>query len=156
MRLFQATCFRCRPAGFLSFSCLSIIVGALTGFVLGLPVLRLRGDYLAIVTLGFAEVVRALVNNLDKPVNFTNGPRGISADQQAAAILSASCWNFSACQVPEAKLYPLYFYFLILLAGLPSSFWSPGSWKTRASGAPGKRSVKTRLPPRPWAFRWCA
>src|SRR6185503_3290512 len=62
------------------FVCLvsSIAVGALTGILLGLPVLRLRGDYLAIVTLGFAEVVRALANNLDKPINFTNGPRGIS------------------------------------------------------------------------------
>src|SRR5678815_2408571 len=63
---------------FFFFLVLSIGVGALTGVLLGLPVLRLRGDYLAIVTLGFAEVVRALVNNLDKPINLTNGPRGIA------------------------------------------------------------------------------
>ena len=113
MRLFQATCFRCRPTGFLSFSSLSIIVGALTGLVLGLPVLRLRGDYLAIVTLGFAEVVRALMNNLDKPVNFTNGPRGI-APISKPPLFFQPVLEFFGLQVPEAKLYPLYFYFLIL------------------------------------------
>ena len=53
------------------------VAGALaasTGFLLGLPVLRLRGDYLAIVTLGFGEITRLLLNNL----NFlTGGPDGI-------------------------------------------------------------------------------
>ena len=53
-------------------------VAALTGVLLGLPVLRLRGDYLAIVTLGFGEVIRVLANNLDKPINLTNGPKGIT------------------------------------------------------------------------------
>ena len=48
------------------------------GILLGLPVLRLHGDYLAIVTLGFGEVIRVLANNLDKPINFTNGPKGIT------------------------------------------------------------------------------
>src|SRR5262245_32302409 len=54
---------------FFPFLLLSVAVGALTGVLLGLPVMRLRGDYLAVVTLGFAEVVRALANNLDKPIN---------------------------------------------------------------------------------------
>ena len=45
------------------------------GFVLGFPVLRLRGDYLAIVTLGFGEIIRLLLVNL---VDFTGGPDGIS------------------------------------------------------------------------------
>lgn len=49
-------------------------LAALVGFLLGLPVLRLRGDYLAIVTLGFGEITRLLLNNL----NFlTGGPDGI-------------------------------------------------------------------------------
>jgi branched-chain amino acid transport system permease protein len=50
---------------------------AFVGILLGLPVLRLRGDYLAIVTLGFGEVVRMLVRNLDSPINFTNGAQGL-------------------------------------------------------------------------------
>jgi branched-chain amino acid transport system permease protein len=46
--------------------------------LLGAPTLRLRGDYLAIVTLGFGEIIRVFLNNLDHPVNITNGPKGIS------------------------------------------------------------------------------
>jgi branched-chain amino acid transport system permease protein len=48
------------------------------GVLLGAPTLRLRGDYLAIVTLGFGEIIRVFMNNLDAPVNITNGPKGIS------------------------------------------------------------------------------
>ncbi len=53
---------------------------ALAGFfgvVLGAPTLKLRGDYLAIVTLGFGEIIRVFLNNLDQPVNITNGPKGL-------------------------------------------------------------------------------
>ena len=46
--------------------------------LLGAPTLRLRGDYLAIVTLGFGEIIRVFMNNLDHPVNITNGPKGIN------------------------------------------------------------------------------
>lgn len=53
-------------------------IAALAGVILGAPVLRLRGDYLAIVTLGFGEIIRVFMNNLDAPVNITNGPKGIS------------------------------------------------------------------------------
>ena len=54
-------------------------LAALAGVLLGTPVLRLRGDYLAIVTLGFGEIIRVFMNNLEHPVNITNGPRGLSA-----------------------------------------------------------------------------
>lgn len=47
------------------------------GILLGAPTLRLRGDYLAIVTLGFGEIIRVFMNNLDNPVNITNGPKGL-------------------------------------------------------------------------------
>ena len=50
------------------------IMAAFFGFILGFPVLRLRGDYLAIVTLGFGEIIRILLNNLTE---LTGGPRGI-------------------------------------------------------------------------------
>ena len=65
-----------------------------------LPVLRIRGDYLAVVTLGFGEVIRVLANNLDKPINFTNGPRGITPITRPAMFGLA---------------YGEYFYFLVLL-----------------------------------------
>ncbi len=50
-------------------------MAALAGFLLGFPVLRLRGDYLAIVTLGFGEIIRILLNNL---TSITGGPNGIT------------------------------------------------------------------------------
>ena len=55
-----------------------IALAAVFGVLLGFPVLRLRGDYLAIVTLGFGEIIRIFMNNLDAPVNITNGPQGIN------------------------------------------------------------------------------
>lgn len=67
---------------FYLFVFLAIIAAAITGLLLGLPVLRVRGDYLAIVTLGFGELIRVLANNLDKPLNFTNGPQGITPIQR--------------------------------------------------------------------------
>ncbi|NMM80401.1 ABC transporter ATP-binding protein [Acidovorax sp. SRB_14] len=56
---------------------LALLVAAGTGVLLGIPVLKLRGDYLAIVTLGFGEIIRIFLNNLDHPVNLTNGPKGV-------------------------------------------------------------------------------
>jgi branched-chain amino acid transport system permease protein len=54
------------------------LVAALFGVLLGAPTLKLRGDYLAIVTLGFGEIIRIFLNNLSRPVNITNGPQGIT------------------------------------------------------------------------------
>ncbi|MBL8359487.1 MAG: ABC transporter ATP-binding protein [Rubrivivax sp.] len=56
---------------------LAALLAAVAGVLLGTPVLKLRGDYLAIVTLGFGEIIRVFMNNLEHPVNITNGPRGL-------------------------------------------------------------------------------
>ena len=69
------------PTGFFSedwawLSCVPLAMAftALAGLILGTPTLRLRGDYLAIVTLGFGEIIRLLADNL---ADITNGPRGL-------------------------------------------------------------------------------
>jgi branched-chain amino acid transport system permease protein len=64
--------------GFGFWVCLPIagLAAAAFGFVLGFPVLRLRGDYLAIVTLGFGEIIRVFLRNL---TDLTGGPNGISS-----------------------------------------------------------------------------
>jgi branched-chain amino acid transport system permease protein len=55
-----------------------VVLGtALFGILIGAPTLRLGGDYLAIVTLGFGEITYLLLLNLDRPINITNGPSGI-------------------------------------------------------------------------------
>ncbi|WP_277594495.1 ABC transporter permease subunit [Pseudomonas chlororaphis] len=66
---------------------LAALLAAGCGLVLGAPTLRLRGDYLAIVTLGFGEIIR-IPRNLDRPVNLTNGPKGI-----AQVDPKCTCWG---------------------------------------------------------------
>ncbi len=61
--------------GFWSAMPLSVLLTTAAGFILAVPSLRLKGDYLAIVTLGFGEIVRLVLNNWD---SFTRGPNGIS------------------------------------------------------------------------------
>jgi len=72
-------------------------LAALAGVLLGIPVLRLRGDYLAIVTLGFGEIIRVLMNNLD---GLTNGPQGIARLDEAVIF----GWHLSS---PVDYLYLL-------------------------------------------------
>jgi len=57
---------------------LGALVACIFGVLLGAPTLKLRGDYLAIVTLGFGEIIRIFLNNLSRPFNLTNGPQGIT------------------------------------------------------------------------------
>ncbi|HYD80247.1 MAG TPA: ABC transporter ATP-binding protein [Paucimonas sp.] len=57
---------------------LGALLAGVLGALLGIPTLKLRGDYLAIVTLGFGEVIRLLIHNLSAPINITDGPRGIN------------------------------------------------------------------------------
>ncbi|HAE60075.1 MAG TPA: branched-chain amino acid ABC transporter permease [Anaerolineae bacterium] len=106
---------------FYLFLILGAIVASIVGLLLGLPVLRVRGDYLAIVTLGFGEVIRVLANNLDKPLNFTNGPQGITPIQRptlAPEFVEAFNNIFSGVigrPVSTGELYNVLFYVLSLI-----------------------------------------
>lgn len=73
-------------------------IAGLFGMLLGAPTLKLRGDYLAIVTLGFGEIIRVFLNNLDHPVNITNGPKGLSQ------IDSITLFKFDALGIPGINL----------------------------------------------------
>ena len=92
-------------------------LAAIAGVLLGAPVLKLRGDYLAIVTLGFGEIIRVFMNNLEHPVNITNGPRGLDR------IDSMNLFGFSFGKplqigdftIPSVTLY--YWLFLSLVIG---------------------------------------
>jgi len=80
------------------------LVGAmLAGVVLGAPTLRLRGDYLAIVTLGFGEIVRIAAGNFD---SITVGPRGITSIPHPAINVAAVHYSFG--------LNPRGYYYLLL------------------------------------------
>ncbi len=112
--IFSFAHFPLAPGWFFVFLVVGLVVAALTGILLGLPVLRLRGDYLAIVTLGFGEVIRVLANNLDKPINITNGPKGITPIQRPPLFFQPLL-EALGLEVEPSVLYPLYFYFLVLL-----------------------------------------
>lgn len=62
--------------GFWTMLPLAAVLAAVAGAILGFPVLRMHGDYLAIVTLGFGEIIRLVLNNW---LSFTGGPNGLSA-----------------------------------------------------------------------------
>jgi branched-chain amino acid transport system permease protein len=115
------TPFFLAPDFFYLFIFLGVAVAALSGILLGLPVLRLRGDYLAMVTLGFGEVIRVLANNLDKPLNITNGPQGISPIQRptvpepVAEIMAVLFKPLVGHAITEDKIYNLFFYIMALL-----------------------------------------
>ncbi|HEY8101728.1 MAG TPA: ABC transporter ATP-binding protein [Burkholderiaceae bacterium] len=99
---------------------LGAAVAGLFGALLGAPTLKLRGDYLAIVTLGFGEIIRIFMNNLSEPINITNGPQGINMIDPirifgvslAGEAGSQSTVHIGSFSMPSVNAY--YFLFLVL------------------------------------------
>jgi branched-chain amino acid transport system permease protein len=112
--IFGGEHFPLGPWWFFVFLFVGVAVAAGAGILLGLPVLRLHGDYLALVTLGFGEVIRVLANNLDKPINFTNGPKGITPINRPPIFFAPLLRSLGIDPDPNV-IYPLYLYALVLL-----------------------------------------
>ena len=93
-------------------------VAALFGILLGAPTLKLRGDYLAIVTLGFGEIIRVFLNNLDQPINITNGPKGLAGIDPLSifGVSLGKTFVFGSYQLSSVAMY----YYLFLAAVLVS------------------------------------
>jgi len=91
---------------------LGALVAAVFGVLLGAPTLRLRGDYLAIVTLGFGEIIRIFLNNLNRPVNITNGPQGITLIDPIGLGDIALNKTYSLAGLTLAPVHSYYFVFL--------------------------------------------
>jgi branched-chain amino acid transport system permease protein len=91
-------------------------IAALFGVLLGAPTLKLRGDYLAIVTLGFGEIVRIFLNNLSRPVNITSGPQGIALIDP----FRIDGFSFAAMQTIAGLDFsgPIKYYYVLLLVML--------------------------------------
>ena len=92
---------------------LAALVAAGCGIVLGAPTLKLRGEYLAIVTLGFGEIIRILMRNLDRPVNITNGAKGISGvdSLNLFGLKFSGVYHWFGFKVPALWLW----YYLLML-----------------------------------------
>ena len=99
---------------------LAAVIASLAGAILGAPTLKLRGDYLAIVTLGFGEIIRIFMNNLNSPVNITNGPQGINlidpvrlgSVSLAGESGTGGLVKLAGFEMPSVNAY--YFLFLVL------------------------------------------
>ena len=94
---------------------LALLLAAMAGVLLGIPVLKLRGDYLAIVTLGFGEIIRIFLNNLDHPFNITNGPKGINQidSVRVFGLNLGKPLSIGGFEVASVSLY--YYLFLVLV-----------------------------------------
>jgi branched-chain amino acid transport system permease protein len=92
-------------------------LAALSGILFGAPVLKLRGDYLAIVTLGFGEITRIFLNNLNAPVNVTNGPQGITLIDpiRIAGFNLGRPQSLFGMTLPSVYLYYFLFLFLVIV-----------------------------------------
>lgn len=94
---------------------LAAVVAGFFGVLLGAPTLKLRGDYLAIVTLGFGEIVRVFLNNLDRPINITNGPKGLGQidSVQLFGLNFGKSTTLFGFEIASVSLY--YYLFLTLV-----------------------------------------
>jgi len=93
-------------------------VSALAGVLLGAPTLKLRGDYLAIVTLGFGEIIRVFLNNLDAPINITNGPKGINSIDaiSVGGVSLGEPWHVAGMTLPPVTLHYYLFLAIVVVA----------------------------------------
>lgn len=91
------------------------LFACLFGVLLGAPTLKLRGDYLAIVTLGFGEIVRLFMNNLDRPVNITNGPQGIDLIDPVEIAGYSLSKGMTVAGEHFGSAYAYYYLFLIVM-----------------------------------------
>ena len=114
-----------------------VAVTAFAGVLIGAPTLRLRGDYLAIVTLGFGEITYILLVNLDRPVDITGGPSGLISIDPPSAFGYVVSGNIG-----------YYYLFLGILAFVLLASYGCA---IRASAGRGKQSGRTNSRPRPWA-----
>lgn len=75
------------------------LMAAVTGFIIGIPALRLKGDYLAIITLGFGEIIRVVLTNLDDVVGFflTGGAGGLLGIPKTTTFLNTFIWVGVTC-----------------------------------------------------------
>jgi branched-chain amino acid transport system permease protein len=93
---------------------LGATLAGIFGVVLGAPTLRLRGDYLAIVTLGFGEIIRIFLNNLNAPVNITNGPQGITQIDPIGFGAFSFAKTHEVLGVSMPSVYFYYYLFVVL------------------------------------------
>jgi branched-chain amino acid transport system permease protein len=97
---------------------LGAAISGLFGLILGAPTLRLRGDYLAIVTLGFGEIIRIFLNNLNAPINITNGPQGVNGIDPISLGNMSLAKTQTLVGVSTPSVHQYYYLFLTLMLAI--------------------------------------
>ena len=115
------------------------LVACLFGVLLGAPTLKLRGDYLAVVTLGFGEIIRIFLNNLSNPVNITNGPQGIARIDP----FKLGSFDFSKTETIMGLNFsgPIKYYYLLIVVMVAVNKGANGSTAVPPT------SISRRVPP---------
>ena len=129
------------------FFLVALAIAVLAGILLGSPTLRLRGDYLAIVTLGFGEIVRITANNAE---DVTVGPWGITQIPHPAVDLGFIRYDFGLNNRPYYwLLVTVIFIWIVVLRGLNASSigraWVAIREDEVAAAAMGVRTVRMKL-----------
>ena len=112
-----------------------MLLAAGVGVLIGAPVLRLRGDYLAIVTLGLGEMVRLISSNWSKPL--VGGPQGMR-NITDAEVFGLNFRQPATLLLPRARVRRC------------SRFSSRGDWRRPVSAGRGTRCARTSRSPTPW------
>ncbi len=130
---------------------LAIIITGITGVILGTPTLRVRGDYLAIVTLGFGEIVRLLADNL---TDVTNGATGLQSVLYPEIGRSADSPGgvFSTANNTSSLNYGVWWYWFGIAAVIIVLIVIGNLERSRV-GRSWVASARTRTPPRSWVCR---
>ena len=90
---------------------LAIVFAGISGLILGAPTLRLRGDYLAIVTLGFGEIIKRTANNSD----FVNGPRGVQGIPRPPSLSEFEIFGVQPLKYGFLDSRPYYYLLLVFI-----------------------------------------
>lgn len=94
---------------------IGMVIGAIFGCIIGYPTLRMRGDYLAIVTMGFGEIIRLVLNNWDK---LTKGPNGLLGMAKPAVVYPALTDGGLSWVVYSLKSLHALYYLMFIIAVL--------------------------------------
>src|ERR1700709_1103916 len=131
------------------------LIAAGFGVLFGAPTLRLRGDYLAIVTLGFGEIVPIVVRNVDSVTNGAAGLNGIQAPRLLGHSFGVAAWPYYYVGIAMVAL--LIFVSIRLRDSRIGRAWmairedATAAAGPPARAEPGWRSAKTRPPQPQWA-----
>ena len=130
--LFTKYCTWPEPVAFAAGLALGALMACLFGVLIGIPALRLSGDYLAILTLGFGEIIRITLNNIDNVLGFSlfYGAKGLKNIPKYSDLLSVFLCVVLTC-----------FFIHTMRAGTAAPSWPSGTTRSRPRAAASRPPI---------------